>query len=707
MKKFKVLDKWLSLVLSVTLTANTGFVMLSRSLNAADYMDITEVSPTGQYVTVSGVVDGVYVPGSLTITPPSGFQISCSHAGDVSNTYVDSLTLTEENLGDGWGNVNYDAYFSFKRLSDGAVTNDIFISSDALYPFFGDLLFDSESPEIYGYDAETVEITDGSTIYSDEFTLTVSDRTLEKVVVNGETHTGGDFSEQDDNRTYYWEDFDLDAGESKQITVSATDILNRTTSVSFTLKSTMLGDGISATVTVASPLYYGDSYEPVVKVNGTDEPYTYELTYDGEETEKPTSVGEHTVTALISFDNYPEDYLDCEYTYLISQKAPTSSVSVPDVMLGVDYTPSLTTDSDGRADASFFYKPAGDPDTSYSQTKPTAAGTYTCMASIPETENYLSDTCTTNFTIGPKEASASVSVGTVYAGTSYVPSVVTNSDGLPNATYEYKEKNAPDSSYTTKQPTAAGNYVVRVTIPATLRFKQVVCKADYSINYLPAPANPYSFTGTSGNNGFFTSDVTLNAPDGYQISADINSQFTSSIAYSDDLNVVYLKRNSDGALTAAVPLSTRPQIDKEAPKIMSTSKPLIDGSALFSDNLIISVTDDNLLSLTVNGKAVNLTAQGGTLTLSPGNGIKIFEIVAEDKAGNINTIEITLMASWLESRIIPADLRLPLDPGEGYTLDLGTWVVTDENGNEDTTVYNGGVQIFVNGKGEYIFRKAT
>ena len=128
---------------------------------------------------------------------------------------------------------------------------------------------------------------------------------------------------------------------------------------------------------------------------------------------------------------------------------------------------------------------------------------------------------------------------------------------------------------------------------------------------------------------------------------------------------------------------------------------------MFVKTLTLRASDDNLASLSVNGIPVDLDAEGNIMTLSAGYGIKYFKIVAEDKAGNISIIEFTLMAEWLESRIILPDIKLPLTKGEYYNLDSGRWTVTSGSGEEDTTVYNGNLPFYVNDSGDYTFTKVS
>lgn len=48
-------------------------------------------------------------------------------------------------------------------------------------------------------------------------------------------------------------------------------------------------------------------------------------------------------------------------------------------------------------------------------------------------------------------------------------------------TYEYKAKDAADSTYTATVPTLAGTYTVRATVPETANYKSAACTADFSI----------------------------------------------------------------------------------------------------------------------------------------------------------------------------------------------------------------------------------
>ena len=83
-------------------------------------------------------------------------------------------------------------------------------------------------------------------------------------------------------------------------------------------------------------------------------------------------------------------------------------------------------------------------------------------------------------------------------------------------------------------------------------------------------------------------------------------------------------------------------------------------------------------------------------------------ITAEDVAGNVTTIEITLKAEWLENKIIIPDSVLPLEAYENYSLDEGNWIVTKGTGDDqvtDTTIYGGNMPFYVEEDGDYTFTR--
>ena len=467
-------------------------------------------------------------------------------------------------------------------------------------------------------------------------------------------------------------------------------IIKRDATATISVPNSVIGQVYSPTYSTTS-----DGADQAVieyKVQGADD-RTYSL-------DQPTDAGSYTARYTVPETNaYLGTFATADFT--ISKLTATATVSVPSTIYGESYSPSLETNSDGFDRAVYEYKLQGASDSDFTTTAPSAVGEYILRVTVPETDTYSAVSATATFTISKRTPTLTVTVSNVYVGTTYAPSVTTDSNMASSAVIEYKEKAAPDTAYSTVKPTTYGEYIVRVSVPASDIYFAASETAEFKISYLESPETAFDIEGTEGNNGYYTSDVELKAPEGYEISSSYNGTYSASITYNENIRNVYLKRKSDGALTAAIAIVNRPKIDMAAPEITSMEGALENGSVYYAQNFEFSATDANLKTLTINGQDVDLsTLVGNKITLTAGYGIKTFLIIAEDEAGNISKVQFTLMAEWLREKIIPADLELPLVIDDFYNLAAGEWTV-----NDDTTVYNGGIPIYVSENGDYTFTK--
>ena len=418
---------------------------------------------------------------------------------------------------------------------------------------------------------------------------------------------------------------------------------------------------------------------------------------------KPSKAGTYIVRVKI-----PETamYLkkECTASFTISKfKVSEISLSVEDIFVGQQIKTVLKSDSDGKKTATYEYKPTALGDEAYTTEKPVAAGEYTVKATVPETDMFESASCTAKFRIKRIQTTAKLTMDTVYAGTDYKPTITTDSDGVDGAVYSYKSVNASDDFYTGTKPTMVGDYTLRVVIPATGTYESITTQMDYKVVYLDTPSEPFTPSGTLGKNDYYTTDVILNAPGGYQISTALNGVFATSVPYSENMGPVYLRRDSDGALTNAIAIQKQYKIDKENPSILPASgtagmSGIVDGATTYADMVTMNVADVNLDKVTLNSESVNVSDGKAQLILNSENGVKTFIVEAEDKAGNKMSFEITLMAEWLIDRVIPANKVLPLETEGSYKLDDGEWTVSG-----DPTVYNGGRSVYVKDAGDYTF----
>ncbi len=373
---------------------------------------------------------------------------------------------------------------------------------------------------------------------------------------------------------------------------------------------------------------------------------------------------------------------------------PEASIKIFDTYVGKNYIPVVDSESDGKDRATFEYKKSGADDSTYTTEKPTKAGSYTVRATIPATDAYESVTCTADFTINKNVVeSAAVKARNVYLGQKLDFEVESDSDGNQDAKFLYKTAGAPDSTYTTDEPSTIGNYVVQAIIPETEAYKSTSCISEFEVSFLEAPKNAYSLSGQPGKNKYYVSDVNINPAEGYTISSKLQGAYSNRILYTGKNQKVYLKRKSDGALTNAINVTEDYKIDKEAPTISQS-----DNSKVYSDELSVEISDDHLHTFVIDGESFTVTKSSTTAKLDPMNGVKTFNLKAEDEAGNTSSAAITVMATWLKDKIIPAGKLLPLDSTESYKLGSGKWTVSG-----DSTVYNGGGSVYVNSDGDYTF----
>lgn len=663
------------------------------------YLPESELGVSAPYFTINGIVNDKYVPDDLLLTTVNGLQAGSTYAPD--SNFTNSLTI-DSSLMFRDGSLNDDYCIALRRTSDNATTAEHTLTY--YYPNASELIYDPYDPyvDVQFVDGREMSIEDGM-LTGDNVVIGIGDENLDKIYINGELY---DYEEIEEG----YVDLELNStvGKATEYSIKATDLAGRSTTLEFTLFPNTADADLS--VSVPGTIYAGDNYSVDVKTN-SDGKVT--LQYKDASTNtvlssKPTTAGKYTVTATAEeTDFYFEVSNSTSYT--IIKRTPDTTITIPDVItIDSDYTIDVDTDSDGDIIYQYYTK----NNNTHPISKPTAAGEYTVTIKTTETSRYYASETSADFTISKKSPSVSLGVGTPYAGTTYKPVFYSNSVSADSVVFEYKEKNADDSKYSTTLPTAYGNYVVRATIPETSEYAKTIVTAEYSIIYLEAPQTAYVVEGQSGKNNYFVSDVVLKAPTGYTISAVYGGPYNASIPYKDGITSVYLKRTSDGALTNAIPIKNAPRVDKDAPSISTKTGSITPGAVMYVSDFTLNVSDPNLRSLKVNGQAVDLTnyKNGYNLTLNPGYGSETYKIMAEDEAGNVTTLEFTLKAEWLKDKVIIPDVVLPLEGNESYNLGDGYWLVTrntPEGPVTDNTVYSGNMPFYVPEGGEYTFTKVT
>ena len=369
----------------------------------------------------------------------------------------------------------------------------------------------------------------------------------------------------------------------------------------------------------------------------------------------------------------------------------------------------------------------------------TEAGTYTATATALSNSNYaLPSANTTEFTItqkpeekkeepeekqeepeenneeiveeeeekDPEKSEGKVSVsmaGFYYGGTATSPVITSSTNDIRNAKVSYKAAGSGDGSYSPSVPTEVGRYIVKVTLPANDKYNACSATAEFSISYLPTPANAYSINGSNGEDGWYKSDVVITPANGYQISyGDRNHFSNNSIKIEKNVNqiYVYLRDASTYEQTDVIVINGF-KIDKQSPEV----EDMTSGEIYFADesgNVTCIVSDENLSHVVINGNKVKLTDLGNgrkSFTVPAGAKKETVSFTAYDLAGNKTDFSLTTAPSWKRNGVI-SEGEIYLEAGEKFTIPEGKWVV-----DGDDTVYYGGTIFYASKEGMYTFKK--
>ena len=134
------------------------------------------------------------------------------------------------------------------------------------------------------------------------------------------------------------------------------------------------------------------------------------------------------------------------------------------------------------------------------------------------------------------------------------------------------------------------------------------------------------------------------------------------------------------------------QADGTAPVISG-----IENGKIYYGDQKVTVTDEDLSSVTVNGSAVEVSGNSVDITLKPSDGV--YSIVAEDTAGNRTQYTVEVLETWVRDGIT-TNGKKNLKNARMYKLGSGKWTV-----DGDSTVYSGGGTFYVKNGGEYDFKK--
>ena len=451
-----------------------------------------------------------------------------------------------------------------------------------------------------------------------------------------------------------------------------------------------------------SDIYYGETLNPTVtsSTNGTDA-VTIQYKQKGAAddtytTTVPTKAGEYIAQATFA---QTEEYLAVVDTadFKILRKTGAGTITVEDIYYGETLKSVAASDKNGTANVTFEYKKKGAPDSSYTTAKPTKAGDYTVRATFAQTDEFLEATATDDFAILRKAGAGTITVADICYGVPVNPVVSSDANGTANVTIEYKKTGAPDNAYSQTKPSAVGEYTARATFAMTDGYLEASATDDFVISYLKAPESPYTISGKKGSDDYYISVVTITPAEGYLIADSLDGTYKKTLTVgqsAEDFNI-FLKKASTGEKTAGIAVSAI-KVDREAPAILNAKT----GEKMYGEQVEITIKDDNLAQVLVNGEAVEIENHMAILQLSSNLGEETYEITCIDVAGNTSKTTVVVAADWMKDRMIPEGSTVRLSTEYSYQLGGGTWQVQG-----DGTSYAGGSTFYVTSDGEYTFTK--
>ena len=214
------------------------------------------------------------------------------------------------------------------------------------------------------------------------------------------------------------------------------------------------------TINVGDPGTLKSGIKELIQVNGVEPTATvgghaYTFAFNS----ATTSVG-------IGADTYNLFLSEATATLTITQ-ADNNNFTTGVAMTGWTYGNAANdpTSSPKWGTATYQYKVSTAGDETYTEIKPSNAGTYTVKATVAATNEWSNvATSTANFTIAKGDNAWTTEVamdGWTYGETAANP---TSTPKWGTATYQYKVSTAGDDTYTDSKPSDAGTYTVKATV---------------------------------------------------------------------------------------------------------------------------------------------------------------------------------------------------------------------------------------------------
>lgn len=633
----------------------------------------------------------VFYSGGVSLTIDSGVTVAGVELNKTGtmNTVNNSGTVSIVTVSAGELNLN-GGYYGNVNLSEGAIINASNITAGTLNAY-GAIYFEGENSA--NYFTAQYPSGNGTLMVSDELTL---DETQAGVPVFVDKNTIINAPTYDLTLYYNDTEYIIPAGSvgtsiakeyGTYVTFEATDenISWEPADGTGGLNSYLMPEETTGKYicTAAEGYYFPDDYATKVTFGSGSNTFDYISDTQIQISYKVSESDSGTVTIILPA--LEKLILNGEGTF-----------TVADIAYGGTIKPQYASSTQSTVGAVVEYKIQGAADTTYTTVVPTEVGNYTARVTVPEDDDNFVLVMTDDFAITRALGEGKLNVPDVYYGVSIASEISSGTNSVDGVAVEYKVAGQSDLTYTKTKPVAVGNYVARVVLPETDTHTKVILTDEFSISYMPAPSNAYSFVGTLGDNNYYISEVTVVAKDGYAISRTLDGEYVGQFTISNTATqtYVYFMDVNTGAKSAGV-LMSAVNIDMDMPTVDAENK-----KTYYADSLAVSIADANLASVTVNGEEVEITGKSAVLDLKSNGGVEEYKVFVTDMAGNIRNMTITVAAEWTKTGEIPSGSLVKLQAGKTYTLGSGTWTVSG-----DATSYSGNTTFYVGGEGQYTFNQ--
>ena len=291
----------------------------------------------------------------------------------------------------------------------------------------------------------------------------------------------------------------------------------------------------------------------------------------------------------------------------------------------------------------------------------------------------------------------------IYYGTKYSVEYTAHTKAKLSLSYRDTEGSL---EYTDVQPTKPGHYMVRLAGEADGFYKAVDWNSFFDINYLEKPEEKASLLGESINAGWYVSDVTVKAPQGYKISTSLAGNYVKEMPYKESIKMLYYKRDADGATTDGITFKANVKIDKEKPSIKSMEgKTPKNGGTVYSNGLTFTIYDEYLKEVILDDDdQLEIKDHSCIINIPADKKLRNVKVIAYDEAGNTYELKFTMLPAWREFNTVPRGEDVYLEEGLEYKFDKEVgddWILKD-----DSTVYSAGT-FFVKKSTDYNFDVKT